>query len=88
MYYVIDFNRQKQYVIFDTRTNRLGSMVCPTLLMAVRKFKQDSWTIAEDDKLHIADNIFTVQGLQHPIIATVKSIKESYLKTNHPELLI
>lgn len=88
MYYIIDFGCQKQYVIFDTRTNRLGSMVYPTVLIAARKFKRDSWVIEEDDRLHIANNIFTAQGKQHPIIATVKSIQESYLKTNYPELLI
>ena len=88
MYYVIDFNRQKQCVIFNTRTNRLGSMVCSNLLDAARSFKQDSWVVTKSDELHIADNVFTVQRKQHPIIATVKSIKESYLKTNHPELLI
>ena len=88
MYYVIDYNRQKQCVIFDARTNRLGSMACSNLLDAARSFKQDSWVVTKSDKLHIADNVFTVQRKQYPIIATVKSIKERYLKTNHPELLI
>lgn len=88
MYYIIDYNYQKQYVVFDTQTNCLGSMVFSNLLDAARNFNRDSWVVSKNDKLHIADNIFTVQGRQHPIITTVKNIKENYLKINYPELLI
>lgn len=84
----------KNYLILDTSTERLGDQTYDTVLEAVTNFTYNkSWCIKErTDRFTLTDTALIDTDeyfdCSHKIIARFDSLDLNYLQQHHPELLI